>query len=127
MKELVDLIKRSAGDSTSQQIHLLLVFDSAHILRDGVEWSWYDQLRIALGAIRDIDVFTVFLSVRGKVEALSPARMNNSEWIYRGPIEFHRPFCGLGFDQFARVVWNEKISLDDVTKLEILVMMGRPL
>ena len=127
MKELVELIKKCNADDT-QQVHFLLAFDEAHLLYEGSGWSRYTHLRKALRATRQIEVFAVFLSTVGKVELLAPpARMDSSERINKNEIDVHRPFCGLGFDQFARVIRNKKISLDDVTKLEFLVMMGRPL
>ncbi|KAH9009201.1 hypothetical protein EDB83DRAFT_2234923 [Lactarius deliciosus] len=113
---------------------VFLVFDEAHPLTrpfesEGMQ-SHFVELRRALRVLSDESLFTFFLSTTGKISQFSPPRGRDaSHRMNDGELKTPTPFIYLGFDQLMRdrKVFDKYKTLDDVTSLECIAHMGRPL
>ncbi|KAH9174011.1 hypothetical protein EDB89DRAFT_2068265 [Lactarius sanguifluus] len=113
---------------------VFLVFDKAHPLTrpfksEGMQ-SHFVELRRALRVLSDESLFTFFLSTTGKISQFSlPCGRDASHRMNDGKLKTPTPFIYLGFDQLMRdrKVFNKYKTLDDVTLLECIAHMGRPL
>ncbi|KAH9009629.1 hypothetical protein EDB85DRAFT_1902869 [Lactarius pseudohatsudake] len=104
---------------------IFIVFDKAHPLT-----SHFVELRRALRVLSDVSLFTFFLSTIGKISQFSPPRGRDaSHRMNDGELKTPTPFIYLGFDQLMRnrKVFDKYKTLDDVTSLECIAHMGRPL
>jgi hypothetical protein len=75
-------------------------------------------------------LFTFFLSTTGKISLLNPPRGRDpSNCVNHGELKMPRPFIYLGFDQLmgSRNVFDKYRTLEDVTSLDCIAHMGRPL
>jgi hypothetical protein len=131
---LEDLINFLEPKSATRSVKLLLAFDEAHVLHqrekeEGEQkWTSFSELRRALRQVRDLDMFSVFLSTVGKVELLAPpVALDNSGRVQKSELKVHRPFTALGLDQLAVRVQEGQIMLDDVVERAFMVNLGRPL
>ncbi|KAH8991830.1 hypothetical protein EDB83DRAFT_2534946 [Lactarius deliciosus] len=114
--------------------YVFLVFDEAHPLTrpfesEGMQ-SHFVELRRALRVLSDESLFTFFLSTTGKISQFSPPRGRDaSHRMNDGELKTPTPFIYLGFDQLMRdrKVFDKYKTLDDVTSLECIAHMGRPL
>ncbi|KAH9168603.1 hypothetical protein EDB89DRAFT_1909184 [Lactarius sanguifluus] len=78
----------------------------------------------------DASLFTFFLSTTSKISQFSPpCGCDNSNHMNDGELITPTPFIYLGFDHLMRdcKVFNKYKTLDDVTSLECIAHMGRPL
>ncbi|KAH9021392.1 hypothetical protein EDB85DRAFT_2152432 [Lactarius pseudohatsudake] len=89
--------------------------------------SHFVELRRALRVLSDVSLFTFFLSTIGKISQFSPPC--GREAMNDGELKTPTPFIYLGFDQLMRnrKVFDKYKTLDDVTSLECIAHMGRPL
>lgn len=119
---------------TDSPLKLLLVFDEAHDLAlprpslSDPKWSLFVELRRALHQLNDEALFSLFLSTAGHLHHFTPAKsMDPSARIQDGKMALIEPFVELDFDTFAQPIEASKKHLKDVTKIEHLVSLGRPL
>jgi hypothetical protein len=113
---------------------VVLSIDEAHPLattqKDEVDglWSRFSEFRRALRIIHSYPCFTVFLSTTGKFNLFMPSPKNdNSNRLQNGLLSLISPFCELGFDQFAKKFVSGQTTLEDVSSLQFMVLLGRPL
>ncbi|KAH9063738.1 hypothetical protein EDB83DRAFT_801916 [Lactarius deliciosus] len=141
-KKMIDafesLRRRINDDSPSmEELRLpdvFLVFDEAHSLTRPFESegmrSHFVELCQVLGVLSDVSLFTFFVSTTGKISQISPPRGRDaSHRMNDGKLKTPTPFIYLGFDQLMRnrKVFDKYKTLDDVTSLECIAHMGRPL
>ncbi|KAH9030205.1 hypothetical protein EDB85DRAFT_2146842 [Lactarius pseudohatsudake] len=92
--------------------------------------SHFVELRQALRVFSDVSLFTFFLSTIWKISQFSPPHGRDaSHHMNDGELKTPTPFIYLGFDQLMknRKVFDKYKTLDDVTLLECIAHMGRPL
>ncbi len=117
-KELQDQVTIAGLKKTRILPDVFLVFDEAHVLTRSfyanTTWTHHiAELQRALQVFYDLPLFTFFLSASGKIVSFTP----------------FRPFIDLGFDQFtgSGKVFEKYRSLDDVTSLDCIAHLGRPM
>ena len=113
---------------------LIISFDEAHPLaseeKDFVNgpWSKFSELRRALRVVHLYPCFSLFLSTTGKVSQFMPELKNDpSSRVQKGLLSVIPPFCELEFDQLAKKVISGCSTLEDVSSLEFMASLGRPL
>jgi len=111
-----------------------IMFDEAHPLTDpfnpNQKGSHFFELRRALRVFSGESLFTFFLSTTGKISQFNPPRDRDpSNRMNHGELETPRPFIYLGFDQLMvnRKIFDKFKTLDEVTSLDCIAHMGRPL
>jgi hypothetical protein len=75
-------------------------------------------------------MFTFFLSTHGKISQFTPpSRFDTSNRMNAGKLNTPRPFFLMGFDQLMkeRKIFEKYKTLEDVTSLDCIAHMGRPL
>ena len=138
--ELRDLInsRRFSQEKSScdEQIFpdIFIMFDEAHPLMEPFTPTdaqcHFFALRHVLRIFYDVPMFTFFLATTGKISQSTPPRQfDPSERINQGTLTTPNPFILLGFDQLmkSRKIFDKYKTLDDVTSLECIAHMGRPL
>ena len=115
-------------------VDVFIMFDEAHTLTDCYDKhreSRFVMLQQTLSVLSSLELplFLFFLSTTGKVTQFSqPRGHDNSDHINDGYLATPRPFIFVGFDQ---LVQNHKVrrgsTLDDVTSLDFVAHLGRPL
>jgi hypothetical protein len=110
-------------------MRIYIAVDEAHVLTVPF-WghsaeSDYSQLCRALDHLRKLPLFTFFLSTTGKISEFTPPRGFDAS----GNLDTPTPFIHLGFDQLmgSRKILKEYKTLDDVTSLDCIAHMGRPM
>jgi len=110
------------------------MFDEAHPLMEPFTPTnaqcHFFALRRVLRIFYDVPMFTFFLATTGKISQSTPPRQfDPSERINQGTLTTPHPFILLGFDQLmkSRKIFDKYKTLDDVTSLECIAHMGRPL
>jgi hypothetical protein len=113
---------------------IFIVFDEAHPLTTPFEdkgtWSHFVQLRRALRVFTEMSLFTFFLSTTGKISQFTPPRDRDASYrMNDGRLKTPHPFIFLSFDQLMgnRKIFDKYKTLEDVTSLECIAHMGRPL
>ncbi len=110
------------------------MFDEAHTLTDCYDKhreSRFVMLQQTLSVLSSLELplFLFFLSTTGKVTQFSqPRGHDNSDHINDGYLATPCPFIFIGFDQLVqnhKVRWGS--TLDDVTSLDFIAHLGRPL
>jgi len=133
------LNKNSAPGEHSIQAHhkrhvdIFIAFDEAHTLTDCYDdknESRFVVLRRVLSSVlNQSPLFSFFLSTTSKITQFGqPCGHDNSDRINSGHMTTPRPYIYVGFDQ---LVQNHKVrrgsTLDDVTSLDFIAHLGRPL
>ena len=114
-------------------VDIFVSFDEAHTLTscyDDHNESRFVVLRRALSALSDEPLFSFFLSTTGKVTQFGQARGHDaSDRINHGRLASPRPYIFVGFDQLVqhRKIERGTTTLDDVTTLDFIAHLGRPL
>ncbi|KAH9051513.1 hypothetical protein EDB87DRAFT_1541276, partial [Lactarius vividus] len=139
-KDLIDafetLRSRIKDDTMEEPLlpDVFVVFDEAHPLTTPFEsegtQSHFVELRRALRVFSDVSLFTFFLSTTGKISQFSlPHSRDFSHRMNDGELKTPTPFIYLGFDQLMknRRVFDKYKILEDVTSLDCIAHMGRPL
>jgi hypothetical protein len=113
---------------------VFIAFDEAHPLAwpfsEGSTQSNFVELQRAFRVFSTAQLFTFFLSTTGKVSLFTPPRgYDASNRMNDGEFKMPRPFIYLGFDQLmeSRKVFDKYRTLEDVTSLDCIAHMGRPL
>jgi hypothetical protein len=113
---------------------VFIAFDEAQPLTlpfsEGSMQNNFAELRRALRVLSTAQLFTFFLSTTGKVSLFTPPRgYDASNRMNDGELKMPRPFIYLGFDQLmeSRKVFDKYRTLEDVTSLDCIAHMGRPL
>lgn len=135
-EELRDRVNGKSS-STGQEPALpdvFIVFDEAHPLTmpfdSNEKGSHFVELRRALRVFTEASLFSFFLSTTGKISQFTPPRDRDpSHRMNDGKLKTPRPFIYLGFDQLMvnRKIFNKYKTLEDVTSLDCIAHMGRPL
>ena len=111
---------------------IFIAFDEAHSLM-GLKVDGSDHFLKLCWALRVIErapCFAFFLSTTGKISDLAPPKdadasmRTNTEDLIPSP-----PFSDLGFDHLMRdhKIFDKFKTIDDVTSVDCVVRMGRPL
>ena len=133
-EELRNRVKDGSPSTEELLPDVFIVFDEAHPLtvpfkNEGVQ-SNFVELRRALRIFSDEPLFTFFLSTTGKISQFSPPRGRDaSNRMNDGGLITPKPFIYLGFDHLMRnrKIFDKYKTLKDVTSLDCIAHMGRPL
>ena len=138
--ELRDLInsRRFSQEKSScdKQIFpdIFIMFDEAHLLTASLTptdaQSHFSALRRVLQIFYNVSMFTFFLATTGKISQFIPPRQfDPSERMNQGKFTTPHPFVLWAFDlpMKDRKIFAKYKTLDDVTSLECIAHMGRPL
>jgi hypothetical protein len=116
-------------------VDIFIAFDEAHSLtppfNDEDPRSNFTELRRALRDMLPVlnPLWTFFLSTTGKITQFSLLRgLDPSSRINRGKLITPSPYIHLGFDQLMRKrPITEDSTLDEITSIECIAHMGRPM
>jgi hypothetical protein len=113
---------------------IFLEFDEAHPLVakcvNEKKHSHFSELRRALRMLHKTPVFSLFLSTTGQISQFNPRRaVDPSARVIEGNLQLIPPYSNLGFDQAMKghEVADGKVDIDEVTSLEFMSQLGRPL
>ncbi|KAH9172091.1 hypothetical protein EDB89DRAFT_2070070 [Lactarius sanguifluus] len=127
-----ELGDKSKLDEKKHDKNLIDAFESLRCLINDDSPSM-EVLRLPdvfLVVLSDESLFTFFLSTTGKISQFSPPHGRDaSHRMNDGKLKTPTPFIYLGFDQLMRdrKVFDKYKTLNDVTSLECIAHMGRPL
>lgn len=129
----VDLVQSSSNKFPA----VFIVFDEAHSLtkplyaNNSTSRNDFSELRRVLSLLNQVSLFTIFLSTTGKISQFTPPRGHDpSNRMNYGTFKIPHPFIYLGFDQLVgsdKMFCDKYKTLNDVTTLECISRMGRPL
>jgi hypothetical protein len=114
-------------------VDIFIAFDEAHTLAEATttvaKESFFIVLRRVLAVLKRCPLYSFFLSTGKITQFARPRGQDSSTRINRGDLKSPRPYIYLGFDQLMqeRKVFDRWKTLDDVTSLECIAHMGRPL
>ena len=114
-------------------VDIFLAFDEAHTLADSFDLkgqSRFVVLRRKLSLLTSSPLFAFFLSTTGKITSFDrPRGQEASNRLNEGTHASPRPYIYLGFDQLmqGRKVLDRFKTLKEVTSMECIAHMGRPL
>jgi len=113
---------------------VVLAFDEAHTTtkrqeENGEEWSVFNELRHVLRRLRDLPLFTLFLSTTSKISQFTSAVGDDlSKRIVDGDLVVIPPYTDLGFDPLAsKIAVDGEWDLERLTSDDHISSMGRPL
>jgi hypothetical protein len=113
---------------------VFILFDEAHQLTAAFSQtdarSNFAAIRQVLQTLNNEPMFTFFLSTTGKILQFTPPRhLDASDRINKGTLNTPPPFVHWGFDLLMknRKIFDKYTTLDDVTSLDCIAHMGRPL
>ena len=132
LKGLCELLGTTGRSNEFPQV--FIVFDEAHLLTTPFHPKTtnnnFAELRWALGTLPMNTLFTIFLSMTGKYsQFMPPCGQDPSNCMNDGILTIPTPFIWLGFDQLMgkHKIFGKNKTLDDVTSLNCIAHMGRPL
>ena len=112
-------------------IDVFMAFDEAHTLANTIDGSESRiiQLRRVLSHLNKSPLYAFFLSTAGNVTQFGHVgSLDQSSRVQRGDLRLPKPYIYLGFDQLMkRYKFSPKKTLHDVTSMEYVAHMGRPL
>jgi hypothetical protein len=115
-------------------VDIFIVFDEVHSLMklwpNSGGLSNFIELQRALTIFSWPSLFTFFLATTGKISLSMPPHFHSSSnRIFEGGYRTPRAFIELGFDQLMtdRRILDTYTTLEDVTSLECISHLGRPL
>ena len=123
----------AAKKSEDRYVDVFLAFDEAHTLSDSFDLkgqSRFVVLRRKLSLLASNPLFAFFLSTTGKITSFDrPRGQEASNRLNDGKLASPRPYIYLGFDQLmqGQKVLDRWTTLKDVTSMECIAHMGRPL
>jgi len=111
---------------------VIICWDESHSLTDqiyGKSWTRFSELRQGLRKIRDLPIFSVFLSTAGKFHFFSPdIQFESSNRITSHALHRFSPITEVGFDEFAaKVSPNGESLLTQVSSTDHMAHLGRAL
>ncbi|KAI0301698.1 hypothetical protein B0F90DRAFT_1667815 [Multifurca ochricompacta] len=140
LREAFDNLKNVVNDPSPRDLRpedthvdIYVMFDEAHSLTNPFSEhdsrSPFTELRRTLRVFAKKPIWTFFLSTTGKITQFSqPRSADPSNHIRRGELLTPGPYIYLGFDQLMETrKISKRNTLEDVTLLECVAHMGRPL
>jgi hypothetical protein len=110
---------------------VIICWDESHSLNDqinGQAWTRLSELRRALRKIRDLPIFSVFLSTAGKFDLFPDIQFESSNRITSHTLHRFSPITEVGFDEFAaKVSPNGESLLTQVASTDHMAHLGRAL
>ena len=132
LKGLCELLGTMGHSNEFPQV--FIIFDEAHLLTTPFHPKTtnnnFAELQQALGTLPMNTLFTIFLSMTGKYSQFMPSHgQDPSDHMNDGILTIPTPFIWLGFDQLMgkHKIFRKNKTLDDVTSLNCITHMGRPL
>lgn len=122
----------AAKGNSDSFVDIFIAFDEAHMLSKFTDSGErrFVVLRRELNRLRTSPLFVLFLSTTGQITQFDqPRDKDSSSRIFDGTFATPKPYIYLGFDQLMqrRKVFSTWRTLDDVTSLDCVAHMGRPL
>ncbi|KAF9486227.1 hypothetical protein BDN70DRAFT_870313 [Pholiota conissans] len=142
-QKFVRLVQTIHGDAHDGSIHanegpkVVIMFDEAHTMTTpmtddslGTSYTTFTELLQCLHVHRNLSLFTLFLSVTGRIGQLVSSRPGerSSPTIHPGNYSINRPFTTLGFDHLAiKLKFNGSDNLSDIVSDNHIAHYGRPM
>ncbi|PPR07503.1 hypothetical protein CVT26_013472 [Gymnopilus dilepis] len=146
LKRAAEVIDKSViADAASEVVQLLdpakyfraepvviICWDESHLLAEqdeGQPWTYFSALRQTLHKIKDMPIFSVFLSTAVKSHLFSPDLQSNPS-NRMTTLYLHRfsPITEVGFDEFAiKVKANGESKLGEIASTHHIAHLGRAL
>ncbi|KAI9512364.1 hypothetical protein F5148DRAFT_1008366 [Russula earlei] len=111
---------------------IILAFDEAHILTDRPDeqndWNLFTELRRILREIKDLPIFSLFLSTAGRFHKFSPEIRFDPSARAREPTNRPlNPISEISFDDIAHPAIMDTRTIHDVVTTDWISHLGRPL
>ncbi|KAF8495544.1 hypothetical protein F5888DRAFT_1711816 [Russula emetica] len=110
---------------------ILFSFDEPHVLTDGTkegDWSLFSELCRILQRLDDCLFFSLFLSTAGNFWFLSPdVKLDPSSRIVNDQLRPFHPITEVSFDCLACPANEGSMTLNQVTQMDWIAHLGRPL
>ncbi|KAI0262467.1 hypothetical protein BC834DRAFT_972056 [Gloeopeniophorella convolvens] len=130
---LKDVLCDKTVDLRSDVPDIFITFDEAHELMTkfkGTAQSNFGELRRALRMLSGASTFVFFMSTNSKISEFAPTwQLDSSQRIGSGSLTLLKPFSAIGFDQLmnSRKIGQQFRTIEEVTSMECIAHMGRPL
>ncbi len=111
---------------------VVLAFDEAHTLTDNPpnqpDWNLFSELRRVLRQIKDLQIFSLFLSTAGRFNKFSSDIHSDPSVRAREPDYCPLdPFSEISFDDIAYPALKDTVTIDKVVGIDWILHLGRPL
>ncbi|KAI9455049.1 hypothetical protein F5148DRAFT_401100 [Russula earlei] len=111
---------------------IILAFDEAHILTDRPDeqndWNLFTELRRILREIKDLPIFSLFLSTASRFHKFSPEIRFDPSARAREPTNRPlNPISEISFDDIAHPAIMDTRTIHDVVTTDWISHLGRPL
>ncbi|KAI9454622.1 hypothetical protein F5148DRAFT_424620 [Russula earlei] len=111
---------------------IVLAFDEAHLLTDQPDrqkdWSLFTELHQILREIKDLPIFSVFISTAGRFHKFSPEVRFDLSARAREPTNRPlNPISEISFDDIAHPAIMDTRTIHDVVTTDWISHLGRPL
>ncbi len=129
--ELIPYLNRGP-ETDAQAPAVFIVFDEAQSLTSlkGDGPDHFLHLCWALRMMEHASCFAFFVSTRGRISEIAPPKdADRSSRTFTMSLIPSLPFSDLGFDHLMRdhKIFDTFMTIDDVTSVDCVVRMGRPL
>ncbi|KAH9959793.1 hypothetical protein BC827DRAFT_1376981 [Russula dissimulans] len=128
----IDEHKVLESDKGPRRPLVVLAFDEAHSLTDNPSypkgWNVFTELRRILRQIKDLPIFSVFLSTAGRFDKLPPEIHSEPSGRAREPD--NHPLSSISeisFDDIAYPALRDTVTIDRVVDIDWICHLGRPL
>jgi hypothetical protein len=111
---------------------VVLAFDEADTLTDNppnqTDWNLFSELRRVLRQIKDLQIFSLFLSTAGRFNKFSLDIHSDPSIRAREPDNRPLdPFSEISFDDIAYSALKDTVTIDKVVEIDWISHLGRPL
>jgi hypothetical protein len=110
---------------------VVLAFDEADSLTDNppeqVHWNLFSELRRVLRQIRDLPIFSLFLSTAGRFDKFSPVIRDDPSAAREPDNRPLDPISEISFDDIAYPALKGTITIHDAVAIDWISHLGRPL
>ena len=111
---------------------VVLAFDEADTLTDNppeqVHWNLFTELCRVLRRIKDLPIFSLFLSTAGRFDKFSPVIRDDPSARAREPDNrLLNPISEISFDDIAYPASKGTITIHTVVEIDWISHLGRPL
>ena len=130
--QFIDQCKVLESGTGPRRPLVVLAFDEAHILTDKpryqTNWNLFSELRRILRQIKDLPIFSVFLSTAGRFEKFSPEIRSDPSARTRDPDNRPlSPITEISFDDIAYPASKDTVTMNRVVDIDWISHLGRPL
>ena len=129
--QFIDPFNVSASIKGPRRPLVIISFDESHILTDNpdsTEWTLFSELRRVFRELNGYPIFILFLSTMGRFNNFSPeTQSDRSVRIRESHLSTLHPITEISFDDIAYPANEHTVTLCQVTKMNWMCHLGRPL